>query len=237
MIDVTHQIDSVQRKVGSRVLEAGEARVVTLSRTYDATIHDVWDACTNAERIPRWFLPVTGDLRAGGHYQLTGNASGTVERCDPPEGFTATWEFGGSLSWIELRLTAETDSMTRFELDHIVPVDEHFAEFGPARSESAGTWRCPAWRSTWPPGSRWTRQRQRRGWLRTRAGGLYRSAATAGARRVSPRERMRPPRRPPQPGRWAPTRGQADKASRPEPVSALGPAVPDHDQASGPGHG
>ena len=95
MIDVTQQINSVRRVVGTRVLDAGQARAVTISRTYAAAIEDVWDACTNAERIPRWFLPVSGDLRLGGHYQLQGNAGGTIERCDPPKSFFATWEFGG----------------------------------------------------------------------------------------------------------------------------------------------
>ncbi|MGA6219863.1 hypothetical protein ACPESV_05930 [Streptomyces umbrinus] len=64
MIDVTHQINAVRRRVGSRVIEAGEGHVVTLSQTYDTTVEDLWDACTNPERIPRWFLPVTGDFRA-----------------------------------------------------------------------------------------------------------------------------------------------------------------------------
>ena len=104
MIDVTQQINAVRRQVGKRVLEAGEARVVTIARIYHAELADVWDACTNAERIPRWFLPVSGELRLGGHYQLEGNAGGTIERCDPPRGFAATWEFGGDVSWIELRL-------------------------------------------------------------------------------------------------------------------------------------
>lgn len=132
MIDVTHQINAVSRQVGRRVLEAGEARVVTVSQTYDVPLHDVWDACTDPERIPRWFLPVEGDLRPGGRYQLKGNAGGTVERCDPPTGFFATWEFGGEVSWIELRLTAEGDGSTRFELQHIAHVDdEKWAEFGP----------------------------------------------------------------------------------------------------------
>lgn len=133
MIDVDHQITAVRRKVGSRVLEAGEARTVTISQTYAATLEDVWDACTNAERIPRWFLPVSGDLRLGGHYQLTGNAGGTVETCDPPNGFTATWEYGGEVSWIELTLTsAPGGGETLFSLEHIAPVeDTRWAEFGP----------------------------------------------------------------------------------------------------------
>jgi uncharacterized protein YndB with AHSA1/START domain len=132
MIDVAQQISAVGRQVGGRALEAGEARVVTVSQTYDASLDDVWDACTNAERIPRWFLPISGDLWVGGRYQLEGNAGGTVERCDPPNSFAATWEYGGDVSWIELRLSAEPDGRTRFELDHIAHVDdERWAEFGP----------------------------------------------------------------------------------------------------------
>lgn len=132
MIEVTEQIDAVRRVVGTRVLEAGEARTVTLSQTYPAELEDVWDACTNPERLPRWFLPVSGELKVGGRYQLEGNAGGTVERCDPPRGFSATWEYGGEVSWIELRLTAEAEGRTRFELAHVAHVDDvRWAEFGP----------------------------------------------------------------------------------------------------------
>lgn len=131
MIDVTHQISAVRRSVGSRVLEAGEARVVTVSQTYAADVEDVWDACTNPERIPRWFLPISGELRLGGRYQLEGNAGGTVERCDPPKGFSATWEYGGEISWIAVSLTPEGEG-TRFTLEHVAHVDDQrWAEFGP----------------------------------------------------------------------------------------------------------
>lgn len=132
MIDVTQQINAVRRQVGTRTLEAGEARTVTISQTYDAPIEDVWDACTNPERIPRWFLPVSGDLKLGGRYQLEGNAGGVIERCDPPKSFAATWEYGGDVSWIELHLTAEPEGGTRFELEHTAHVDdERWTEFGP----------------------------------------------------------------------------------------------------------
>ena len=65
MIDVTEEINAVRREVGGQTMEAGEARVVTVSRSYPAELADVWDACTNPERIPRWFLPVSGELKEG----------------------------------------------------------------------------------------------------------------------------------------------------------------------------
>ncbi len=130
-LDVATEVNTAARTVGARTLAAGEARTVTLSRVYDTDIDDLWDACTNAERIPRWFAPVSGELKLGGHYQLEGNAGGTIETCDPPNSFTATWEYGGDVSWIELRLT-DVDGGTRFTLEHIAHVDdERWNEFGP----------------------------------------------------------------------------------------------------------
>jgi uncharacterized protein YndB with AHSA1/START domain len=132
MLDISEQISAVRRVVGTRVLEAGEARTVTITRTYPVPVTDLWDACTNPERIPRWFLPVSGELRLGGHYQLEGNAGGRIERCDPPNSFAATWEYGGEVSWIELRLHPEGADHARFELEHISHVeDTRWAEFGP----------------------------------------------------------------------------------------------------------
>lgn len=131
MIDVDHQINDVCRTVGDRVLEEGEARVVTISQSYDTDAADLWDACTSIERIPRWFLPITGDLRVGGRYQLEGNAHGTILTCDPPHAFTATWECFGAVSWIDVRIVGEGAERSRFELQHISLVDEHWEQFGP----------------------------------------------------------------------------------------------------------
>jgi uncharacterized protein YndB with AHSA1/START domain len=127
VIDVVEEINEVQRSVGV----SGETRTVLIRRVYAATVDDVWDACTNPERIPRWFLPVSGELRVGGRYQLEGNAAGTIEECDPPHGFSATWEYGGSVSRIELALAREGDIGTRFELRHTVQADDHWERFGP----------------------------------------------------------------------------------------------------------
>jgi len=130
-VEGTEQINAVTRRVGSGVFREGEARTVQIGRTYDAPPEDVWDACTNPERLPRWFLPVSGDLREGGRYQVQGNAGGLIERCEPPKSFTATWEFGGQVSWIELRLSEVAGGGTRLELEHIAHVNDHWAQFGP----------------------------------------------------------------------------------------------------------
>jgi uncharacterized protein YndB with AHSA1/START domain len=129
---VTHDISTVERRIGSRTLEAGEARTLTIARAYDTGVEDLWDACTNPERIARWFLPVSGEFKVGGRYSLEGNASGTIERCEPPRSVFATWEFNNMVSWIELTLTSEGEGRSRFSLEHIAHVDDQMWEqFGP----------------------------------------------------------------------------------------------------------
>jgi len=131
-VDVTEQINSVQRQVGSRTLAAGEAKVVTVTRSYRAEPAEVWDAFTDQERLGRWFLPISGELKVGGHYQFEGNAGGTIERCEPPREFDVTWEYAGDVSWVQVRLQAEPDGRTRLELEHVAHVDdERWDEFGP----------------------------------------------------------------------------------------------------------
>ncbi|MEA2703417.1 MAG: hypothetical protein QOD63_1362 [Actinomycetota bacterium] len=140
MIDVASQIDAVGRRVASRVLETGKARAAVVSQDFDASVDDLWDACTNPERIPQWFLPVSGDLRLGGRYQLEGNAGGTIQRCDPPNGFAATWEYGDEVTWIEVRLVPGPDGGARLELEHVAHVDDQrWAEFGPGATGSGGS--------------------------------------------------------------------------------------------------
>ena len=50
--------------------------------------------------------------------------------------FFLTWEFGGQVSWVEVRLTAEeaagAAARTRLEIEHIAHVDDDtWAQFGP----------------------------------------------------------------------------------------------------------
>jgi uncharacterized protein YndB with AHSA1/START domain len=97
-MDATEQLSVVRRQVGRRPVAAGEARTVAVSQRCDRDIDDLWDACTNPARIPRWFLPISRELRRGARAQRDGNAGGTIERCEPPHWFSATWEYGGEVS-------------------------------------------------------------------------------------------------------------------------------------------
>ena len=68
MTDTSSELDASTRHVAARTVEAGEAHAAIIERTYPTDLHDMWDACTNPERLPRWFLPVSGDLRPGGRF-------------------------------------------------------------------------------------------------------------------------------------------------------------------------
>jgi len=130
--DVLRYIGAVTREVQTREYQGRPARVIVATCAYDTTMDDVWDAITNPERIPRWFLPITGDLRLGGRYQLQSNAGGQITACDPPRTFDITWECGGQLSWVNVHLTQLSDGGTRLQLEHISHVPEEFwNQYGP----------------------------------------------------------------------------------------------------------
>src|SRR5262245_1861260 len=121
----------VSREVCSGFREGTATKIAVARRTYRTDQADLWDALTNAERIPRWFLPITGDLRVGGRYQLEGNAGGVVERCDEPDSFAVTWEMGPMVSWLTVTLTPDGDG-TSLELAHEAHVDpDLWGQFGP----------------------------------------------------------------------------------------------------------
>lgn len=132
MSDFTDQLDLIDRKTGT----SGKAQSVCLSRIYPAAIEDVWEAITDPERLRRWFLPVTGDFRLGGKYQIEGNAGGEILTCDAPQLLKVSWVMGelkeGEFSEVVVRLSAKGSEETHFELEHTATVDPNFWDmFGP----------------------------------------------------------------------------------------------------------
>lgn len=68
-IDVARVLGLVARSVRNFERNGKPASAVTLTRLYDTSVDDLWDAVTSRERIPRWFAAVEGDLQLGGRYQ------------------------------------------------------------------------------------------------------------------------------------------------------------------------
>jgi uncharacterized protein YndB with AHSA1/START domain len=138
MTDMDDQIGATERQVGNFTRPEGEVHTVVLARTYDAEIDDVWGACTQADRIARWFLPVSGDLHLGGKYQLEGNAGGEILVCEPPRRLVVSWIYdpegkgGDDFSEVEVNLSPAEGGGTAFRLEHRAVVDPGFwDQFGP----------------------------------------------------------------------------------------------------------
>src|SRR5215813_11954508 len=201
--DMGGLIGAVTREVINREHDGRPARVVVASRSYETTIEDVWDAITSAERIPRWFLPISGDLRLGGRYQLQGNAGGEITRCEPPRHLAVTWEFAREVSWVKVDLSDDGKGGTRLELEHIAHVDDaRWAQFGPGavgvgwdmtlmgldRHLASGAANDPQRFMTWvvsPEGKDFVR-RSSADWCRASiAAGTEEGAASAAARRTT----------------------------------------------------
>ena len=132
-IDAIATVAAVRRRLDTTDRDGRPARVLVAERTYPTSIEDLWEALTDAGRIPRWFMPVTGDLRVGGRYQLEGNAGGEILACDPPRRFEITWDYGEHRSWVTVELRGEPGGdVTELQLRHTAPVsDGMWEEFGP----------------------------------------------------------------------------------------------------------
>ena len=128
--DIAAHLGAMTREVRNLEKDGQPAKAVIASRVYDTTPADLWDALTRPERLKRWFAPVTGDLTLSGRYQVEGNAGGTVLECVPERKLALTWEFAGTISWVNLVLTEEGGG-TRLELEHIAPLSPHWDTYGP----------------------------------------------------------------------------------------------------------
>jgi uncharacterized protein YndB with AHSA1/START domain len=142
VIDIVNQINATHREIGDHAVADGAGRSLLLRRTYDASIEDVWSACTDPERISRWLAPIEGDLRLGGTFQLKGNAGGEILRCEEPHLIKVTWGLGeGMVTEVEVRLAGGADGGTVLELVHAAPaeiLDEMVRTYGPGGTIGLG---------------------------------------------------------------------------------------------------
>ena len=130
-LNVESHLGAVERSVSYLDRDGQPASAVTLTRSYETTVEDLWDAVTNGQRIPRWYLPISGDLKLGGRYQLEGNAGGTITTCDRPSHLAITWEYAGDVSWVDVHVAADGTGRARLTLTHTARLSPFWDQYGP----------------------------------------------------------------------------------------------------------
>lgn len=119
-------------------LHAGDdGRDLILTRSFRASIEDVWASVTESERTARWFASWTGDAAPGRtiRYRLVFEEGApesdmTIEVCEPPHHLAVTTsdEYG---TWrLEARL-AEDDGVTVLTLVHHLDDGADLGSVGP----------------------------------------------------------------------------------------------------------
>lgn len=97
-------------------------RAVRFERHYATDIADLWAACSQPDRLARWFADVAGELSVGGQafiaFRDGDHTEITIRRCDPPHALDVDWAFGEeAMSMLTVEF-ASTDDGTQLVLDH-----------------------------------------------------------------------------------------------------------------------
>lgn len=127
---IDSHLDAIKRHVRLFEKDGKPAASVQLARHFDVDPRALWHAVTSREEISDWFSPVSGDFTVGGSYAIQGNASGTIEACEPPTHVALTWEFAEDVSWVDLRLDSESRSGVSLRLTHTSVLSPHWEQYG-----------------------------------------------------------------------------------------------------------
>lgn len=130
-IDVENQLEQLERSVSWPQRDGRPAPAITLARSFQATVADLWQAITDGARIAHWFLPVSGQLQQGGRFSLQDNADGTILACRPLSHLGLTWEFGGDLSWVDVDVAAADAGRASLRLTHTSHLSDQWTSYGP----------------------------------------------------------------------------------------------------------
>lgn len=105
-------------------------------RHYDASAADVLDACTDPQRLARWYGEIEGDPSAVGDTFTAhlgdedDDAVGRILSCDP-QGFSISWSWQGEApSVIRVGVADLPSGRSELTIDHALAEPEHGAGYG-----------------------------------------------------------------------------------------------------------
>ena len=150
----------------------GTRGAIRVEDVYDTGIDDLWDACTNPERLARWIAKVSGDLRVGGSihavFTSTWTGPGRIDVCEKPHHLLLTTGPGTDdeaqiEAWLteegpRTRLVVEERGLPRERLHFYgagwqAHLEDLARSLGGEAAAGPGSWTEqapePAWRARW----------------------------------------------------------------------------------------
>lgn len=124
---------SVTTRLSHAAAVTADSAAVGLSQRFATRASELWSACTDPERLARWFEPVEGELRAGGRYRLTESGTvGTIEACDEDRRLSVTWEYDDDVSHVTVTLVDVEAGWAELTVRHTSAITEHWRAYGPS---------------------------------------------------------------------------------------------------------
>ncbi|MBW8731079.1 MAG: SRPBCC family protein [Terrabacter sp.] len=119
-------------QVLGRIDRDGDEVVVVFDRHYATAPDDLWRACTEPDRLARWFAPVAGDLSQGGEFTIHFD-DGDVPRCriltcERPTRLVWEWPIGGVRTVVTVEVGADGEG-SRLVLRHARLTDGQVAGY------------------------------------------------------------------------------------------------------------
>lgn len=130
-MNIENFLQTTSRAVRNAKRDGMPVKILEVSRSFPGSKESLWEMLTVPEKLSRCFLPVTGDLREGGHFQFEGNAGGTILACEPHDRIETTWEMHGQESWVELTLKDVAGGVSLTLLHTAAVPDDLWRQFGP----------------------------------------------------------------------------------------------------------
>ena len=142
-----------------RIEREGSDVVVVFDRHYATRPPDLWQACTDPERLARWFAPVSGDLRLGGaftiHFDDADTPACRVLECAAPHRLVWEWPVKGVSTRVTVEVAADGDG-SRLHLRHARLAEEQVPGYAAGwdtyvrclEAHVGGT-SSPDWAATW----------------------------------------------------------------------------------------